>query len=292
MFPGLPANEGIALPEQPTESFLSTDARLIGVGAHDALTASLVQSSGFDVAWVGSFEASTYRRLPDINVITSTEMADAVRSVRSGCDLPVFVDADNGYGTDDAAVRALDQFAAAGADAMCLEDNAFPKRNSLYSTQDRPLEHPDVFSCRLLRLVARKTDVKIIARTEALVAGLGVDEAVRRLEAYAAAGVDGVFVQANARHADQLGEVVSRMAGRVPIVLAPTALPAVSADEFFDIGANVVIYANVVSRAAVRSVSRMLATLRDNRRLDSVTADISALADIFALTGADEWNPQ
>jgi len=56
--------------------------RLIGVGAHDALTASLIQRSGFEVAWVGSFEASTYRRMPDINVITSTEMADAVRAAR------------------------------------------------------------------------------------------------------------------------------------------------------------------------------------------------------------------
>jgi len=219
-------------------------------------------------------------------------MADAVRAVRAGCDLPVFVDADNGYGTDDAAVRAIDQFAAAGADAMCLEDNAFPKRNSLYSTQDRALEDPEAFSTRLRRLVERKTGVRIIARTEALVAGLGADEAVRRLEAYAAAGVDGVFVQANARYADQLAEVVSRMAGRIPVVLAPTALPEVSADEFFDLGANVVIYANVVSRAAVRSVSSMLATLRDARRLDSVTPEISALDEIFALTQAQEWNPR
>ncbi|MBQ1023938.1 isocitrate lyase/PEP mutase family protein [Micromonospora sp. C95] len=280
------------MPKQPTETFLSTDARLIGVGAHDALTASLVQRSGFDVAWVGSFEASTYRRMPDINVITSTEMADSVRAVRTGCDLPVFVDADNGYGTDDAAARALDQFAAAGADAMCLEDNAFPKRNSLYSTQERALEDPEAFSRRLARLVGKKTGVRIIARTEALVAGLGPEEAVRRLDRYADTGVDGLFVQANTRHADQLGEVLDRTAGRIPIVLAPTALPEVAVDQFFDMGANVVIYANVVSRAAVRSVSRMLATLREARSLDSVTADISGLDEIFALTGAQEWNRQ
>lgn len=279
------------MPAQSTVDFLDTDTRLIGVGAHDALTASLVQRSGFEVAWVGSFEASTYRRMPDINVITSTEMADAVRAVRSGCDLPVFVDADNGYGTDDAAVRALDQFAGAGADAMCLEDNAFPKRNSLYSTQDRALEDAEAFSTRLARLVGRGTGVKIIARTEALVAGLGADEAVRRLDLYAEAGVDGVFVQANARHLEQLEEVLARAAGRIPIVLAPTSFPTISADKFFDMGANVVIYANVVSRAAVRSVTRMLTTLRDARSLESVMPDISALEEIFALTGAQKWNP-
>lgn len=278
--------------EQPSEPFLSTSARLIGVGAHDALTASLVQRAGFNLAWVGSFEASTYRQLPDINLITSTEMAETVRAVRSGCDLPVFVDADNGYGSDETAVRALDMFAAAGADAVCIEDNAFPKRNSLYATQDRKLEHSEAFAERLSRLMGRKTGLKIIARTEALTAGLGPDEAVRRLEAYIGAGADAVFVQCNGRCADQLPEVVTRVAGKAPLVLAPTSLPETSADEFFDLGANAVVYANVVSRATVRGVTRMLTTLGRSRRLDHITDELSELDEIFDLTGAHEWNPR
>src|SRR5262245_20554433 len=140
---------------------LTINCRLVGVGVQDALTASLVAQAGFDVAWVGSFEASTQRRLPDVNLITSTEMAGAVAAVRSGCRLPIIVDADNGYGSDEAALRALELFTAAGADAMCLEDNQFPKRNSLYSLKVRPLEEPKVFAERIRRLAEHGSPVKI-----------------------------------------------------------------------------------------------------------------------------------
>lgn len=278
------------MPQPPME--LTTRSRLVGVGVQDALTACLVEGAGFDIAWVGSFEASTYRRLPDVNLITSTEMADSVRAVRSGCTLPVFVDADNGYGSDEAAIRALDLFAAAGASAMCLEDNAYPKRNSLYSLRERALEEREVFATRIARLSGRGLDVRIIARTEALVAGLGSDEAVRRLETYAEAGAHALFVQTNAEHAGQLADVVQRLAGRLPFVVAPTVLPHLTADEFHEMGANVVLFANVVSRAGIQGITRMLADLREGRSLGKISGHIADLGEVFRLTDALSWNSE
>jgi phosphoenolpyruvate phosphomutase len=270
---------------------LHTDSRLVGVGVHDALTAALVTEAGFDVLWVGSFEASACRGLPDANLLTFTEMADVVRAVRSGSPLPVLVDADNGYGSDECAARALDLFADAGVSAMCVEDNAFPKHNSLYSLAERALEEPKVFARRLERLVRRESGVKVVARTEALVAGLGVDEAVRRLRCYADAGVDGLFAQTNAPHADELLPVLERVTGLLPIVLAPTALPHTSADTFHELGVNVVLFANVVCRATIRGLSRMLAELGDTRSLARIADHIADLDDAFRLTGAHAWNP-
>lgn len=270
---------------------LTSRSRLVGVGVHDSLTAALVADAGFDVAWVGSFEASTYRLLPDANLVTCREIADDVRMVRSGCRLPVLVDADNGYGSDECAVRAARLFAEAGADGMCIEDSAFPKFNSLYSRPDRALEDPAVFARRLEKLGHAGTGLKIVARTEALVVGLGPDEAVARLRRYADAGVDGLFVQTSTAHADRLMPVLDKLAElALPVVLAPTALPRVTADEFHAAGANLVLFANVISRAMVRGTTRMLAQLRRTRSLHEISDQIADLDEIFKLTDALAWN--
>ncbi len=269
---------------------LTRESRLVGVGSCDPLTAGLIESMGFDLIWVGSFESSTARLIPDTNLITYTEVADNVRAVRARCRLPIFVDGDNGYGSDECAVRAAEAFALAGADALCVEDNAFPKRNSLYATSERTLERPDVFARRIKKLASMNSRLKIIARTEALVAGAGAGEAVDRLNRYRDAGADALFVQADVRHVDLLPEVLDRVRGTLPIVLAPTAAPATPADAFFCMGANVVLFANVVSRTVIKAVTRMLAELRRSPSLDSVRAHIADLDDVFQLTGAQEWN--
>jgi phosphoenolpyruvate phosphomutase len=269
---------------------MTRESRLLGVGTCDPLTAGLIESMGFDLLWVGSFEASTARMIPDVNLITYTEVADSVRAVRARCALPIFVDGDNGYGSDECSVRALETFALAGADAFCIEDNAFPKRNSLYATPDRILERPDVFARRIKGLVSMNSGLQIIARTEALVAGSGADEAVDRLNRYRDAGADALFVQANARHFDLLPRVLDRIRGTLPIVLAPTAAPATPADAFFRMGANVVLFANVVSRTVVKAVTEMLTELRRSASLDAVGGHIADLDTVFRLTKAQEWN--
>jgi phosphoenolpyruvate phosphomutase len=242
----------------------------VGVGVHDGLTARLAERAGLDFVWLGSLEVSSSFGLPDTNLITSVEMAGIVRAVRAACRLPVYVDGDNGYGSDDTAVRAARLFGAAGAAGMCIEDNAFPKRNSLEVGGDRALLKPADFADRLAKVCKARTGMSVIARTEALVAGRGVDDAVRRLRTYAETGVDGLFVQANAACRDQLVPVLERLRGTAPFVLAPTALPEMSVDDFGRLGAAAVIFANVVVRTLATALPRTLATLRQTGRLADV----------------------
>jgi phosphoenolpyruvate phosphomutase len=218
-----------------------------------------------------------------MNIVTYHEMANVVRDISQGCRLPIYVDADNGYGSDECALRALYFFAAAGATAVCVEDNAFPKRNSLYP-DDRTLEDLDVFAQRISKLAAAGTGVQLIARTEALVAGYGAEEAVRRLDKYMTAGADAVFAQVNEKHAARLAELLARLNGKYPVVIAPTVLPDVTAEEFFSMGANVVIFANVVMRSCVTAVKRTLAALHKSGSLGEVAGEIASLAEIFRLT--------
>lgn len=262
----------------------------LGVGVHNAFTASLAERAGFEVLWLSSLEASTASLLPDINIITHTEMARICREIRATTDLPLFVDADNGYGSDETAVRAAREFASSGATAICVEDNAFPKRGSFYRGVKRSLEDIDDFS-RRIEAVKRSAgqSMEVIARTEGLVAGLGLEETVRRARAYAEAGADGIFVQTNGATLEDFEKVLAKVGTLAPIVVTPTALPDTPADELHGMGVDVIIFANVVMRAVTRGVGDALAVLYRERRIAATGDRIAPLEALFELTDAYAW---
>lgn len=263
---------------------------VLGVGAHNAFTASLAERASFEVLWLSSLEVSAAKLLPDINVITFTEMARICREIRAATALPVFVDADNGYGSDETAVRAAREFAFSGATAVCMEDNAFPKRGSFYQGVQRSLEEIGDFS-RRIEAVKHSVDgeTEVIARTEGLVAGRGVEETVRRSRAYVEAGADAIFVQTNEATLGDFEAVLAEVSSLAPIVVTPTALPGTSADELHRMGVDVVIFANVVMRAIAKSVGDTLSVLHREQRIDAARDRIAPLENLFELTDAYEW---
>jgi phosphoenolpyruvate phosphomutase len=259
----------------------------LGVGIHDALTARLAERAGFDVGWLGSLEVSARYGVRDANVLTMTEMAAVTAEVRASCRLPLYVDADNGYGTDAAAVRAARLLEAAGADAMCLEDNVFPKQNSLLLGVHRALLEPDEFADRLAAVCKSRSRMAVIARTEALVAGLGVDAAVQRLHRYAETGVDALFVQVNRDSRELLRPTLAQVRGLLPVVLAPTALPEVPAARFGQWGAGTVLFANLVLRTMVAALPRTMAVVRRDGVLAAAGDAVAGIDEALALVDQD-----
>jgi phosphoenolpyruvate phosphomutase len=258
----------------------------LGVGVHDAFTARLVERAGYDVVWLGSLEVSARYGLADANLVTSTEMAAVTAEVRAACRLPIYVDADNGYGSDPSAVRATRLLEVAGASAMCVEDNAFPKQNSLL-TGHRSLLDPEAFAARLAAVVKARDRMSVIARTEALVAGFGVEDAVQRLRRYADVGVDALFVQVNRDCRDQLEPVLDRIRGLLPVVLAPTVLPEVPVERFAEHGAVTVLYANLVIRTIAAALPRTLGAVRRGGRLAAAGDGIIGVEQVLALVNGD-----
>ncbi|WP_415143126.1 isocitrate lyase/phosphoenolpyruvate mutase family protein [Nocardioides sp.] len=256
---------------------------------HSALTARLAESAGFEALWLGSLEMTSSLGIPDLNLITSAEVADIVTRVRSVSDLPLLIDADNGYGSDRSALYALHSFAAAGATSMCVEDNLFPKRNSLHDPDGhRDLEDAVTFARRVEKL-AVADELPIIARTEAVVAGLGVDEAVRRLSMYADAGASSLFVQVNKANAHLLFPVLEQVAGRLPFVLAPTALVNLRPEDLARFGDVTMLFANVVVRTITKSLQRVLARLQAEPCLAAVNEELQSVERLFDITATDEW---
>src|SRR6476620_7380111 len=169
---------------------------LLAAGAHDALSAKLAEEAGFDAIWASGFGISAVQAVPDANILTLTETLDAVRRIVDAVGIPVIADCDNGYGNAINVMRTAAEFERAGAAGICIEDNEFPKRCSFYAGVRRDLVAPEEHARKIEAATAarRRPNFSVIARTEALIAGLGMEEALRRATAYADAGADAVLV--------------------------------------------------------------------------------------------------
>src|SRR5262249_17279256 len=109
-------------------------------GAHDALSAVLLERAGFPALWVSGFALSAAQfAMPDVNLVPMTESVDATRRMCESVKVPVIVDADNGFGDANNVMRAVREYGMAGASGVCIEDNTFPKRCSLYPGAPREL---------------------------------------------------------------------------------------------------------------------------------------------------------
>src|SRR3954463_11628794 len=122
----------------PIREGLEADRPYVAVGAHDAMSSQLIGSYGFDAVWVSGFGVATMTHaLPDLNLTTMTETLAAAVRIDAATDLPVLADCDNGFGGLSNLVRTVIEFERAGIAGICVEDNLFPKRNSLYQGQSK-----------------------------------------------------------------------------------------------------------------------------------------------------------
>ncbi len=240
--------------------------RSIWLGVHDALSARIARDAPIAGIWLSSYGVSaSLGANPDASLLTSTDMLGVARAAcRAAGEMPVIVDCDTGYGDATVFASAVDEFAATTkVAAVCLEDKVFPKRNTLASNTLDDLESTQLFVSKLqagLRARARgRPTLRIIARTEALAVGAGVEEAVRRLEAYAAAGADALLVQSKGP-IDELADVArrARATADVPIVCVPTSYSSVPASTWWGYGYDVVVRSHQLLQAAVAAQLELL----------------------------------
>ena len=151
-------------------------------GAFDAMSAKLVELSGFDAVWAGSFAISATHALPDASILTMTEFLAAASRMSDACSIPVIADCDTGFGGPSNVSHMVKKYEGAGIAAVCIEDKVFPKQNSLLEGGTQELLPEKEFAAKLIAAREAKSDpdFMVIARTEALIAGLGTAEAVQR----------------------------------------------------------------------------------------------------------------
>jgi phosphoenolpyruvate phosphomutase len=268
---------------------LAGQRAVVAVGAHDAMTAKLIGGYGFDAVWVSGLGVATMAHaVADVNLTTMTETLAAAVRIDHATDLPVIADCDNGFGGLGNVVRTLVEYERAGISAISIEDNLFPKRNSLLGADTRRELLPMAEQARRLRAAKRAQetdDFILIARVESLIAGHGVEDACARADAYVEAGVDAILIHSRDKTLGEIEGFLSgwRGLGSVPLVAVPTLFPTFTAEELHGRGFDLVILANQPMRAAVGAIEATLERLAVAGRAADVDGDIVPVDHIFDL---------
>ena len=273
---------------------MASDKAVVAIGAHDALTARMAATYEFDAVWVSGLAVATMTyAIPDVNLTTMTETLDQAVRFDRATDLPVVADCDNGFGGLNNVVRTLVEFEAAGIAAISVEDNLFPKRNSLLGSDTTRELIPVEEQARRLRAAKAaqdSADFMLIARVESLIAGHGVEDACARADAYVDAGVDAILIHSRDKTLGEIDGFLSSWSGigKVPLVAVPTLFPTFTDQELRAKGFNLIILANQPMRAAVKAVEETMATLQRERRASAVDPHIATVNHLFELVGTAE----
>jgi phosphoenolpyruvate phosphomutase len=258
------------------------------VGAHDALSAKLIEEAGFDAIWASGFGISaSLKCIPDGSFLTMTEQLEVTKNIVEAVSIPVIADCDTGFGNALNVMRTVQEYEKAGIAGICIEDNVFPKRCSFYAGVRRELVSIDEHAgkVRAAKSAQAAPDFVVIARTEALIAGWGQDEALKRAAAYADAGADAVLIHSKSPTFDELRAVSKQWSGRVPLVVVPTIFGSVAADELERHGFKIVIFANQVIRTSIRATRDTLNVLKREGRAEAVADRMVSLQEVYDLVG-------
>jgi phosphoenolpyruvate phosphomutase len=261
------------------------------VGAHDALSARLIERAGFDGIWASGFAISASMKcIPDASFIDSSEQLAIERNIVEAVSIPVIADCDTGYGNALNVMRTVNDRERAGVAGICIEDNVYPKRCSFYAGVRRELIPIEEHCSKIKAAKAAQIspDFVIIARTEALIAGWGQEEALKRAEAYAEAGADAVLIHSKSKKFDELRTVYKAWSGRVPLVVVPTIFDQTTAAELEEAGAKIIIYANQPVRAAIRSMQDALALIKKDTRPGAANNIIVSLPEVYEIVGVPQ----
>ncbi|MBH0193291.1 MAG: NTP transferase domain-containing protein [Nitrospira sp.] len=261
------------------------------VGAHDALSARLIERAGFDGIWASGFAISASMKcIPDASFIDSSEQLAVERNIVEAVSIPVIADCDTGYGNALNVMRTVNDRERAGVAGICIEDNVYPKRCSFYAGVRRELIPIEEHCSKIKAAKAAQIfpEFVVIARTEALIAGWGQEEALQRAEAYAEAGADAVLIHSKSKKFDELRAVYKAWSGRVPLVVVPTIFDQTTAAELEEAGAKIIIYANQPVRAAIRSMQDALALIRNDTRPGAANNIIVSLPEVYDIVGVPQ----
>jgi 2-methylisocitrate lyase-like PEP mutase family enzyme len=262
---------------------------LVALGAHDGLTARLAEQGGVEAIYQGGFAVAAHHHgLPDIGLVGLGEVAESLGRMRAVCSLPMLADADTGYGAEPGVRRAVQQLEAAGASAVQIEDQVFPKRCGHMTGKQVIPRDEMILKVKAAVQARRDPETMIVARTDALQV-TGLDDAIDRCNAYAEAGADVVFVDAP-RTKDELQEIVQRIDAPSLANMSETGrTPPMTAAELEAIGYKIVIFPSTQTWLFAKLYAELVAQVVEHGTTQGMTDQFMAFDDVNALLGIADW---
>jgi phosphoenolpyruvate phosphomutase len=258
--------------------------------AHNGLSARIAEEAGFAGIWASGLCLAAQYGVRDNNEASWTQVLEMLEFMTDATSVPILVDGDTGYGNFNNVRRLVRKLEQRGIAALCIEDKLFPKSNSFLEGELQPLAEIDEFRGKIQagKDAACDDDFTIVARTEALIAGWGLSEALRRAEAYVEAGADAILIHSSRSTADEVLAFQSEWAGRSPVVIVPTKYWRTPTQVFRDAGFSLVIWANQLLRAALQAMQGAARELQRTESAAAVEAAIAPLSEVFRLQGVAE----
>lgn len=260
---------------------------LVVPGVHDALSARLVQKIGFETYFIGGFPVSGARYgLPDVGLKGFGEIAAAVRDIMSACDLPAFVDGDDGYGDVKNVVHTVQSYERMGVSAILLEDQQWPKRcGHMVGKKVVPVE---LAEAKIKAACAERSNPEtwILARTDARQV-YDLDEAMRRAERFIRAGADGIFIEAprSVEELERIGKAFDVPQLCNPLIGGHT--PILSMEEMHELGFICAVLGLDTVMHAAKAIEAVLTDMKSGAfKLRNAGMDFE---DYKRLVGYDKW---
>ncbi|VVE41072.1 phosphoenolpyruvate mutase [Pandoraea terrigena] len=259
--------------------------------AHNGLSARIVREAGFKGIWASGLAISAQFGVRDNNEASWTQVVDNLEFMADASQLPILLDGDTGYGNFNNMRRLVRKLEQRGVAGVCIEDKVFPKTNSFIGGERQPLADIDEFCGKIKagKDSQADDDFSIVARVEALIAGWGMEEALRRAEAYRQAGADAILIHSKLSRADEIVQFAREWDRRCPLVIVPTKYYSTPTDVFREAGISVAIWANHLIRSATSAMQAVAAEIHRSETLVNVEDRIATVDEIFRLQDADEY---
>jgi phosphoenolpyruvate phosphomutase len=258
--------------------------------AHNGLSARIVEETGFKGIWASGLSISAALGVRDNNEASWTQVLEVCEFMADATNIPILLDGDTGYGNFNNMRRLVSKLEQRGIAAVCIEDKLFPKTNSFINSERQPLADIDEFAGKIKAAKEGQSDpdFSVIARLEAFIAGWGLEEMLRRAEAYHTAGADGLLIHSKKSTPDQILAFAREWAGRCPIVIVPTMYYSTPTEVFEEAGIDLVIWANHNVRSAIRAMQETSRRIFTERSLTNVEDEVVPVKEVFRLQQADE----
>ena len=279
----------------PTKSeklraLLTSDRLEFLLEAHNGISAQIVERSGFQGIWASGLAISAQFGVRDSNEASWTQVVDMLEFMSDATEVPILLDGDTGYGNFNnmrRLVKKLEQRSIAG---VCIEDKQFPKTNSFIDGERQALAEIDEFCGKIKagKDSQNNPEFSIIARVEALISGWGMDEALKRAQAYHQAGADGILIHSKKTGPDEILEFARAWDNRAPLIIVPTTYYSTPMEIFRHAKISLVIWANHTIRASVAAMEKISAEIYASESVTKVEDNIVPVKKLFALQGAEE----
>ena len=258
--------------------------------AHNGLSAKIVEEAGFKGIWGSGLAISAALGVRDNNEASWTQVLEVTEFMSDATNIPILLDADTGYGNFNNVRRLVKKLEQRKIAAMCIEDKLFPKTNSFINGEAQELAKIEEFSGKIkaAKDTQEDPDFCVVARIEAFIAGWGLDEVLKRAEAYNKAGADALLIHSKKTTAEDIFAFMKEWKDTCPVVIVPTMYYNTPTDEFRKYGISLIIWANHLVRAGIKAMQQTAAQIFKDQALTSVENEIVSVKDIFRLQNADE----